>query len=227
LNLDFELFLTELKQIATELNEVKAELRIRSLIKAADILRNSDDFKARLLASYTVGFAGEQVLSFLRSEEVKKFTRPMLRQENLLSTVQNYVTLAKESSGELSHKAQLLYMGMHWWMRGRYGEGPEGMGLLKAVVPRNGERNRGNNRGGNRAVNGASGGGIAQFALFMPMKPPKPTTPAAYGYNVPKFDRRHHYIWMYEYRRLTTRNTSVVKNSNREVTSKTQLSQFY
>ena len=126
----------------------------------------------------------------------------------MLTSVAALVRLQRESAGDLVTKSRLLYHGMHWWMRGRYGLGPDGFGLLKSVA----------------ALNSP----LAQFPLYMPAKTPTPTDPTISGYSVPKFDRRHHYIWMYEYRVLRRRHTSETKVLNRkqELTS-TKLGEFY
>ena len=33
---------------------------------------------------------------------------------------------------DLLEKSRLLYTGLHWWLRGRYGKGTDGFGLLKS-----------------------------------------------------------------------------------------------
>ena len=123
--------------------------------------------------------------------------------------LQALVQLARESAGDLVTKSRLLYRGLHWWLRGRYGLGPDGFGLLKSVE--------------------ALSSPLAQFPLYMPAGMPTPSDPTETGYSVPRFDRRHHYIWMYEYRVLRRHFASASRKlgGNRTVTSRTTFDQFY
>ena len=72
-------------------------------------------------------------------------------------------------------------MGLQWWLRGRYGRGPEGFGLLKSEL--------------------ALASPQAQMMLYMPPETPRPNDSSTTD-PVPQYDRRHHYIWMFEYRRV-------------------------
>lgn len=210
LDVDFESQGSQLAEIARELAEVKAELRIRAVTRATNIVRQSKDFKERLQAAYVIDFDGQQVIDFLRKHETTSFSRPMLRQEKLLESVLESVRYASESSSDLAVKSRLLYLGMHWWMRGRYGEGPEGMGLLKSKA--------------------ALASPMAQFPLFMPIRPPSPTDPTL-GTSVPRYDRRHQYIWMFEYRTIQTSVATRTRTTDHQVHYKertsTKLSRFY
>jgi len=75
---------------------------------------------------------------------------------------------------------------MFWWYRGRYGTGTAVYGLAKseeaAAVP------------------------AAQFALYMPpdreLEPSDPTKVLRFDESTPRYDRRHHYWWAWEDRRL-------------------------
>ena len=176
-------------------------------------MRDSGDFKERLRAAFSVSFDGPQVLQFLDAHQATDFHRPLLRDPDLAGRVREQLQSATELTGDLAQKSRLLYLGMHWWLRGRYGQGPEGMGLLKSQA--------------------ALTSPLAQFPLFMPIRPPVPTDPTSSAQAIPKFDRRHHYIWMYEYRRLNleqSTSTSVIDrdiNVSQRLTSRTKLSHFY
>jgi hypothetical protein len=212
---DFAALRTELQKTIRDLDEIKAEFRITAVTKATQIIQDSKDFKERLRAAYVVDFDGQMAVNFLRTHLNKetKFERPALQDPKTLSALLTAVQYARETAGDLATKSRLLYLGMHWWLRGRYGEGPHGAGLLKApaslVSP------------------------LAQFPLYMPASMPTPVDPTEAGYSIPKYDRRHHYIWMYEYRDITsnetTRSNMLAENRDVDITvhSKTKLENFY
>ena len=211
---DFAAQRADIRRLLRDLPEIKAELRIAAVTRATEIVRESKDFKERLRAAYVADFDGQQVIDFLRTHVQRgtKFKRPSLSDSNTLSAVLAAMQFARETSGDLVIKSRLLHQGMHWWMRGRYGEGPMGAGLLKSPM--------------------ALASPMAQFPLYMPMSNPKPVDPTM-GYSVPKFDRRHHYIWMYEYRNIIsteydkTKTLDKSKTTSFEATSRTKLSRFY
>lgn len=212
LEIDFGSLRQQLEDLNWELAEIKAELRINAVTLATEIVRESADFKERLRAAYVINFDGQQAVDFLRETEKEKLSRPLLKDPNILDSVMVSVNHARESAGDVATKSRLLYLGMHWWLRGRYGEGPEGFGLLKSAA----------------ALNSP----MARFPLYMPAKPPKPTAPGSGSQATPRFDRRHHYIWMYEYRQFneqqrTNSTTTIDKPETFRVTSRTKLSRFY
>ena len=207
MDIDFETLGDETSQLAKDLQEAKVELRIRAVAKAADVIQNSSDFRQRLRAAYVIDFDGRRLIEVLRAENRPDFSRPELDQKNLLASIETYVRLARESAGDLITKSRLLYHGMHWWMRGRYGLGPDGFGLLKSVSSLKSP--------------------LAQFPLYMPTTKPVPTAPPRGSYSVPRFDRRHHYIWMYEYRVLRQQRTDTVLRDQQRTETHTKLSEFY
>ena len=212
LDIDFSELVREVNRVDSELNEIRIELQVLAIEKAAKLVRESDDYKERLRAGAILAFYADPVVESLRKASPQDFARPRLRDEQLLPSVEANLRYARESSGAVIDQARLLYLGMHWWMRGRYGQGPDGMGLLKSV----------------HALRSAA----AQFPLYMPTKPPTPSSPSAssYGYSIPKFDRRHHYIWMYEYRTIRENvyhQSFKDRSSSEDVTSTTKLSRFY
>lgn len=213
LEIDFASLRNQLQEVHAELQESKAELRINAVSKATRIVRDAKDFKERLRAAYVINFDGQQVIDFLRSAEISKLTRPALRDPNQLNSITTAVTYARENAGDVALKSRLLYLGMHWWTRGRYGEGPEGMGLLKSSA--------------------ALSSPLARFPLYMPLRPPTPTDPFT-SPSIPRFDRRHHYIWMYEYQSIQTHQDEETYSSQTidgpiesRIASVTQMSRFY
>ncbi len=208
LEIDFTAQEKAVDEAIDRLDEAKTEMQIAALSKAAKVVRESDDYKERLRAAYVIEFSSDPIIETLKKKSPNEYERPLLQDEQLLSTVESSVRYARESAGDLAEQARLLYLGMHWWMRGRYGAGPDGMGLLKSVHALRSDE--------------------AQFPLYMPTKPPQPTEPSAssYGYGVPQYDRRHHYIWMYEYRTMLSKNV-FTEETTYEPKSKTKLDQFY
>ncbi|MCP4082882.1 MAG: hypothetical protein GY743_21865 [Planctomycetaceae bacterium] len=64
----------------------------------------------------------------------------------------------------------------------------------------------------------------------MPETPPTPTPAGASRHDqIPEFDRRHNYIWAWEYRTLERFNHSYQYNHDgkNEITQQTKLSRFY
>ena len=117
-------------------------------------------------------------------EVAAAFGRADLNREDIHQEVTELTELGYELAGDLIDKSLLLFDGLRWWSRGRYGRGPEAFGLLK----------------GKQALD--SDGDMA--AISMPVKAPTPTDPAlvAYAGQIPDYDRRHKYIWTLEDRRF-------------------------
>lgn len=172
----------------------------------------------RFLAAYVIGLDGDIVDEFFRTranDKTTSFIREDLRRGELRTLVQQVVESAKQANGELVRKMQLLFVGLHWWSRGRYGAGTNAWGLLKSrealMSPEH------------------------QFPLFMPVSTPQPTNPADLSVRqVPRVDRRHHYTWATEHRPITEGVapwTSVQKRGHgdfrRTGTQTTHLSRFY
>lgn len=211
LDIDFAKQASRVAEAINDLTEAKVEVQIMALDTATETMQSSKSYKDKLKAAYLIEFHADPVLQSLK-KSTSGYKRIALQDKTLLSSVEDKVHYARESSGDLTKQARLLYLGMHWWMRGRYGQGPDGMGLLKSAnVLKTVE---------------------AQFPLYMPTSTPEPTAPEMSNYSqaIPKYDRRHHYIWMYEYRRMLS---NVVLQGNTEhdsetrTTSITKLNTFY
>ena len=181
LDFDDESIAGSIQASSRELGERKTEMRLNRLAFAADVIAESNDLKDRFRAAFVTDIDSYWLLGIFRSSRAASFLRPRLNDPNLLTSIETYQRIVSESDGDLIEKSRLLFTGLHWWTRGRYGRGPDGFGLLKSVF--------------------ALSSPQAQFALFMPIATPQPTDPMTNSDpGVPEFDRRHHYIWTYEYR---------------------------
>ncbi len=167
-----------------------------------------------------------------------KFERERLKDPELMQDVAMLANQIDELSGEeLKEKSRLLVLGTHWWLRGRYGSGPEQGGLLKNIRVIDDDRHL--------------------FPLFMPEAIGKPryelvrnlnwqpsdddgegsSTTQPYlrtesSRNVqPDYPRRHHYGWMFEYRRpigqTQSEQSGLVERTTEVVTTKTTSDRFY
>lgn len=166
--------------------EREMELRIGRLRVARGILEDPQLTKERFLAAFTADLDARLVTDFF--EQAKKQGRSLvsdlLKDPRTVDRVAEDAARARKLAGTLTAKSQLFFEGLHWWMRGRYGLGPEVGGLAKSRA----------------ALRSAA----AQFALSMPETTPKPLDPAwlTEAEGVPRFERRHHYLWAWEDRRL-------------------------
>ena len=210
IDVDFAALAYEGQQTARELEEVKVELRLRRLARAAQILQTSTDFQERLAAAFAADTDAELLNRFFESNSDVEFGRPKLNAEGVTESVQTYGRAIQQASGKLVEKSHLLFEGLHWWLRGRYGMGPDGYGLLKSPL--------------------AMQSPATLFPLFMPIETPSPADPfggtsaAEAAVPQPRFDRRHHYNWMYEYRQLTVGNEYLTRKTD---TEKIVLPHFY
>ena len=171
-------------------------------------MADSTSLKDRYLATWALETDGRLVHDALTAGQLD-FMNPALNDPDLLTQITEQVKEGVELAGEkLIKKSGLLFTGLHWWMRGRYGMGTEAAGFLKSA----------------RAVTSDA----ALFPLYMPEETPVPTSRYSETGTIPEVDRRHNYIWEWEYRKVvpvsTTRTGS---RTSRRSTSETQLSRFY
>ena len=134
------------------------------------------------------------------------FHRPALTSPDLANEVATLARYAQEAAGSLADKAERFFAGIEFWLRGRYGWGPEVDGLAKSsaafekpellqqvYMPEN----------------------LLSPADEKKEKPKqpdsgkrtetRPTMAAPKPWQMPKCpDRRHHYTWAWEDRRLLT-----------------------
>ncbi|MGI9518052.1 MAG: hypothetical protein ACR2NP_13445 [Pirellulaceae bacterium] len=209
LNLDFG---QRGEQLASELQQLSQRellVRIARIKHARNVLKESDDLEQHYHAAWSIRMDGE--LTDQQLKQRSDWQLAALQDENLPDQVAALVSEGRELAGEeLLEKSRLLFTGMHWWIRGRYGMGTDGYGLLKSPAALTSEEDR--------------------FALFMPETTPQPTDPRETSrYQIPEVDRRHNYIWAWEYRQvqMSTNVDREVIGRSRQVTTETQLSRFY
>jgi hypothetical protein len=183
---DHKQLATQLRQAAAEVEAREIALRIDRLKVATERLEDPALDSARFFAAYTAALDSRIILDYFertKSDEVTTQNDPALG-EGALETTRALANRAKELSQDLSEKAALFYEGLHWWLRGRYGMGPDAGGLAKSPD----------------AMHSLA----AQFGLYMPSETPRPTGPSDTNVkeSVPTLDRRHHYWWAWEDRRL-------------------------
>ncbi len=206
LTTDFAKLQNDVKQLRDNLKRREAELRVDRLALADQVLTNSQDLKERFRAAFALdldGYVLEGVLGWNQQKTAKPASdqqRPLplnLSPEAravLTDRAQKHLAHGREMAGEeFIAKSRALFTGLHWWLRGRYGAGPDGYGLLK-----------------HRA---ALASPQAQFALYMPAETPRPIHPLAQGQAVPLVDRRHHYLWQFETRDVVVNASSQSSSS--------------
>jgi hypothetical protein len=187
---DYGKLLADVRRRIKDVEERTIEMRIARLHKTVDLLADREISKERFLAAFAADMDERLIEEFLGGSAKDKrkrgaFARQRLNQPGVLEAVKADGRRAAELGGELTGKAKQLFAGLHWWLRGRYGLGPDAMGLAKSVA--------------------AMDWPDAQLWLFMPPEMPKPTSPnkiTASETPVPRFDRRHHYWWAWEDRHL-------------------------
>lgn len=205
---DFAGLGVELAETLRDVEERETLVRITRLKFANNTLADSTSLKDRYLATWALETDGRLVHDALTAGQLD-FMNPALNDPDLLTQITEQVKEGVELAGEkLIKKSGLLFTGLHWWMRGRYGMGTEAAGFLKSA----------------RAVTSDA----ALFPLYMPEETPVPTSRYSETGTIPEVDRRHNYIWEWEYRKVvpvsTTRTGS---RTSRRSTSETQLSRFY
>jgi len=207
---DYEELLARFDLLSHEVQQRDTEIRIRRLEFAAGILAESKNKKERFVAAFALDLDARVIDAFfvdVAEGDIKPVTRERLQDPELAGHLQQIANQGRAHAGDLVSKAQLLFKGIHWWTRGRYGSGPDGWGLLKSMESLKSESD--------------------QFSLYMPTETPIPTDPLAGGESVPEYDRRHHYTWGWEDRRIysaVNTNTTVVSKKNTTVYS---MSKFY
>lgn len=177
----------QLAQCKVQVEEQQLAWRLQRLDRAGDVLKNGDDSKERFLAAGVLDEDGTALFEYFSQAENSKrrHALPELNAPGLATVVKTKLDAGRVKAGPLVQKSRQLQAGLQWWLRGRYGRGTEGFGLLKSEW--------------------ALGSVDAQMSLFMPPETPLPTESSdRTAVSVPYFDRRHHYIWMFEYRQVLT-----------------------
>jgi hypothetical protein len=200
LDFDYETGEARIRELAQQRMDRELLLRAQRLGDAVNDLADRKDHRSRLLAAFALATDSRLLAEYLERHPKlpdgdDPSTMPLTKAELAELTRQG-----RQAAGEkLLVKGQLLFEGLHWWLRGRYGRGSEGGGLFK-----------------NKQVltNPA-----LRFGLLMPTDPPRPTVPGvASRYEpVPFADRRHHYVWAWENQGIELRQfKSSVRVTSRE-----------
>jgi len=197
LQTDWNKLKADLADQRAKLKESARDMRHARLMFADKVLTDSKDIADRFLAALALDMDGESLLKDKSlSAEQSAQVKPTLDH-------------ARTAAGAgLIEKSRLLFTGLHWWMRGRYGLGTSGGGLMKDAA--------------------ALTSSDAMFGLLMPINQPVPTAPSAND-PMPLVDRRHHYLWQFETRQFTTQEKvkSISKENEFVVGTVTTTSYFY
>jgi hypothetical protein len=181
LDFDYQAAVTRIGNLSRQIGERELLLRAQRLGDAVHDLVDSEDSGTRLLAAFALSTDSRLLVEYLKQNQQLPDDGDPLTEPLTLIELNRLVQQGQLAAGEkLTTKAQLLFEGLHWWLRGRYGRGSEGGGLFK-----------------NKQVIKYP---QLRLGLFMPTETPKPTpTVLAPGReSVPLVDRRHHYVWAWE-----------------------------
>ena len=213
LETDFARLQGELLKTRKKLTARDFDLRVDRLGYAEQVLTQSKDLQERFLAAFVLDLDGEQLARQLKLTDLlpeanagdnaaaKAAAAPdafaPIEERQAIATissdqaqagvkVRKSITQGRKAAGDdLLKKSRMLFTGLHWWYRGRYGSGSDGNGLLKNKL--------------------ALASPQAMFALYMPKETPTPTDPTkVVGKQIPQIDRRHHYLWQFETRKIAT-----------------------
>lgn len=169
--------------------ERDSELRLIRFNRSHQELLDGGDFEKLLIAAMCMELDAEQLTELYQDNSPESFTRVALQDPNLSKTIQKKLKEGRQVGDDVSLKAILLRSGLHFWLRGRYGEGQLANGLLKSPE--------------------AMTSTLAMEGLYMPKKRPRPISD--YHDNEssePGYDRRHYYTWAVEHRPLIEERSS-------------------
>lgn len=166
----------QMMRMIREIDEHEAALRVLRVDDANARIIAGGNFADQFDAAFALAFDSLFFQEFYAKakKENRQFINPDLNDQALLQIVSDLVESAKTRNPSLFEKAALFHVGSHWWLRGRYGQGPLASGLLKPAAAAKNEQ--------------------ARFALFMPVR--MPTAEQLIGDQNPKpVIRRHEYVW--------------------------------
>jgi hypothetical protein len=217
---DYDLRLSELATLNRELGERTMEQRLLRLKYAGTVLSQSSDLKEKFQAAFVVDLDGELLATYFKNRAgsadgsppvTLAVFRKSLGDPDLPAEIERIRNDSRRAAGEdFLKKSRLLFTGLHWWYRGRYGQGTEGGGLLKSKA----------------ALTSPEG----LFGLYMPKETALPTDPTSAGQQVPMVDRRHHYVWQFETRSIQTSfdaSRDTTTRRDKTITSITTFDRFY
>ena len=184
---DFTRLTERLNKRLNDINEIEAIFRIYRLEDASAVLSKSTVLRDQLAAAFALEFDMRILENFLtqNANRLETLSREDLRDPNLLDSLRAMTNRVRKENADVIRKAELLYVGMHWWYRGRYGAGPLVRGLLKSPNATRSEE--------------------ALFPLYMPIRLPRPADPYLESRPALRYERRHHYNWAVEYRPVQSR----------------------
>ena len=183
--------------LGRDMEERALEMRLDRLDLAVSTLERDLGLKEKFFAAYAIAIDGELLLEGFKAGG--SFSREALNKPDLVEELTQKIEKGKQLAGTLIDKSKSLFIGLHWWRRGRYGRGPEGYGLLKSAA--------------------STRSFAASVPLFMPRTAPVPTNPIrgrqpadpqqasqkkqpSGQQQSPDFDRRHHYTWAWQDRQF-------------------------
>lgn len=210
--------LPDIQSAAEVLDELDAELRLERLDRGLAALKEPELTEERFLAAWSTLQDAEVLTAFLKDQQAgtgpRRLRREKLRQPGLAEEIQAKAEQARQLSGDLARKARHFFEGLHWWRRGRFGRGPDLGGLAKSAAavetpgglvwlympaepplpdPERESRDVAVESGTGSA--GASGGNLP-ISFQGPSDRTRVQTPQ------PPVERRHHYTWAWEDRRI-------------------------
>lgn len=174
-------FSKQVKEAYEKLARNDADLRYKDLWKAVSALKQEKDFEQRLYAAYALQDDYGDLKMSLESENWIYVADDENGRKEIRKEIEQLLADGKKHGEDVIEKSILLKVGVHWWLRGRYGMGPLANGLLKTPA----------------AMNSPA----EMFGLYMPKKPEKPISQyLPESERVPGYDRRHYFNWAVEYR---------------------------
>ncbi len=159
-----------------ELRERSLELRLQRLIASVSVLKGFLLDEEHFMAAYSVAVDSRILKDYFHSGPQPG--RGALQAPEIEEEVLWLESLGRERGGDLIAKSEMLYHGLHWWLRGRYGRGSDGFGLFKSEI--------------------ALSSPEAMFRLVMPRDPTEAAALLDQGDNSYPVDRRHYYTWAWE-----------------------------
>jgi hypothetical protein len=176
---DFLQYASLVETLGREMDQRALEVRVNRVNHAVEVLENeAAETMDRFFAAYVIGVDSESLTRDIKKGQ-GKFDRPLLQDSALARDLELKLNRGTDLAGDLIDKSRLLFAGLHWWRRGRYGMGTDAFGLLKSKSAMNDARLR--------------------LALMMPKTTPIPTNPLVFSAtSVPDYQRRHLFFWAYE-----------------------------
>ncbi|MEM8734493.1 MAG: hypothetical protein AAGG44_09745, partial [Planctomycetota bacterium] len=189
--IDFEQVTSELTSALNELYQAEVDLRVNRCAKVSHVLVDSSAPKDKLLATVALisdaVFFHDYLPKDLLPEKIKRSTNGRLDRSRALLVDRSVLETLPRAFENVDERDLWLAFhfdaGLRWWLRGRFGSGPLGGGLLKD--PR------------------AKGSKSVLIQLDMPISFPDLAQGPADQDSLSSFcERRHHYQWQWENRRI-------------------------